>query len=99
MVSFEDNLKRLRAEYGTAGGGAVRDPEFRKVVDRLFDPSGTRKPPYAGIPSLLAAPIRPVDWSAPDFGDLQVALLGVPMWYFLHHIQAVVDVVRQILFA
>jgi agmatinase len=79
MVSFEENLNRLRAEYGSAGGGTVRDPEFRKVVDRLFDPSGTRKPPYAGIPSLLAAPIRPVNWSAPDFGDLQVALLGIPM--------------------
>ena len=79
MVSFEENLRRLRAEYGEAGGAAVRDPEFRKVTERLFDPSGTRKPPYAGIPTLLAAPMRPVDWSAPDFGDLQVALLGIPM--------------------
>jgi agmatinase len=79
MVSFEDNLRRLRREYGDAGGGAMRDPEFRKVADRLFDPSGTRKPPYTGIPTLLAAPMRPVDWSSPDFGDLQVALLGVPM--------------------
>jgi guanidinopropionase len=79
MVSFEDNLRRLRAEYGKAGGGAMRDPEFRKVADRLFDASGTRKAPYAGIPTLLAAPIHPVDWSAPDFGDLQVALVGIPM--------------------
>ncbi len=27
------------------------------------------------------------------------ALLGVPMWYLLHHMGAIVDVVRQILFA
>lgn len=79
MVSFEENLRRLRAEYGDAGGGTVRDPEFRKVVERLFDPSGTRKPPYAGIPTLLSAPAHPVDWSTPDFGDLQVALIGIPM--------------------
>src|SRR5258708_22913945 len=37
MVSFEENLRRLRAEYGEAGGGAMRDPEFRKVAERLFD--------------------------------------------------------------
>ena len=79
MTSFEENLRRLRAEYGEAGGGTVRDPLFRQVVEQLFDKSGTRKPPYAGIPTLLATPARPVDWSSPDFADLQVALIGVPM--------------------
>ena len=79
MTSFEENLRRLRAEYGEAGGGTVRDPVFRQVVEQLFDKSGTRKPPYAGIPTLLATPARPVDWSSPDFADLQVALIGVPM--------------------
>ena len=79
MTSFEENLRRLRAEYGEAGGGTVRDPLFRQVVEQLFDKSGTRKPPYAGIPTLLATPARPVDWLSPDFADLQVALIGVPM--------------------
>jgi agmatinase len=79
MASFEENLRRLREEYGDAGGEQVRDPAFRKVTEQLFDKSGTRKAPYAGIPTLLAAPAHPVDWSAPDFGDLQVALVGVPM--------------------
>jgi len=79
MTSFEENLRRLRAEYGEAGGGMVRDPVFRQVVEQLFDKSGTRKPPYAGIPTLLATPARPVDWLSPDFADLQVALIGVPM--------------------
>jgi agmatinase len=78
-MDFEENLKRLRAEYGEAGGGAVRDPEFRKVADRLFDPKGTRVAPYAGIPTFLAAPLRQIDWSEPDFGDLQVAMVGIPM--------------------
>ena len=79
MTSFEENLRRLRAEYGEAGGGTVRDPLFRQVVEQLFDKSGTRKLPYAGIPTLLATPARPVDWLSPDFADLQVALIGVPM--------------------
>lgn len=78
-MTFEENLKRLRAEYGEAGGAAVRDPEFRKVIERLFDPRGTRKAPYAGLPTFLAAPFREMDWSAPDFAGLQVAILGVPM--------------------
>ena len=57
-MDFEENLKRLRADYGEAGGGAVRDPKFRKVAERIFDPKGTRVAPYAGIPTFLAAPIR-----------------------------------------
>jgi agmatinase len=79
MSTFEENLQRLRAEYGEAGGGSARDLVFRKVAERLFDKRGTRKAPYAGIPTLLAAPAHPLDWAAPDFGDLQVALIGVPM--------------------
>jgi agmatinase len=78
-MTFEENLKRLQAEYGEAGGGAVRDPEFRKVAEKIFDPRGTRVAPYAGIPTFLSAPSRQIDWNAPDFSDLQAAILGVPM--------------------
>ena len=35
--------------------------------------------PYAGMPTLLDAPARAMDWRQPEFGDLEVALLGVPM--------------------
>ena len=78
-MDFEENLKRLRAEYGEAGGGSVSDPKFRKVAEKIFDPKGTRVAPYAGIPTFMAAPIRAIDWSKPDFGDLQVAAIGIPM--------------------
>ena len=78
-MTFEENLKRLRAEYGEAGGGAVRDPEFRKVAEKIFDPRGTRVAPYAGIPTFLSAPSRQIDWNAPDFSGLQAALIGVPI--------------------
>ena len=78
-MTFEEKLERLRARYGDAAGGEIHDPEFRAVADRIFDPQGTRKAPYAGIPTFLSAPIRQIDWKAPDFADLQVAILGVPM--------------------
>ncbi|HWT30735.1 MAG TPA: agmatinase [Propylenella sp.] len=78
-MAVDEHLERLRAEYSEAGGGAVRDPKFRKIADRLFDPKGTRVAPYAGIPTFLAAPMKPVNWNEPDFGDLDVAIVGVPM--------------------
>ncbi len=78
-MEFEENLKRLRAQYGEAGGGETRDPKFRKVAEKIFDPKGTRVAPYSGVPTFMAAPLRPIDWNEPDFGDLQVAAVGIPM--------------------
>jgi agmatinase len=50
-----------------------------KVAEKIFDKSGTRLAPYAGMPTFLSAPHVPVDNNDPDFGDLQVAIVGVPM--------------------
>jgi agmatinase len=72
-------LDDLRAKYGDADGGVVHDPQFRKVAERIFAPSGQRSFPYAGIPTLLRAPLRLIDWGAPDLAGLDVALLGIPM--------------------
>src|SRR3954467_37433 len=74
----KDELERLRARYGSLGGGDIFDPAFRKVADTIFS-NGTRLAPYAGMPTFLAAPHRPIDPENPDFGDLQVAIVGVPM--------------------
>jgi agmatinase len=57
----------------------VFDPEFRKVAERIFDASGMRAKPYAGVPTFLAAPYRQVVAEAEDFSSLDVALVGVPM--------------------
>ena len=51
----------------------MRDPKFEKVADKIFDPKGTRVAPYAGIPTSWPRRSAQIDWSAPDFGDLQVA--------------------------
>lgn len=72
-------LEELRAKYGASHGGEMFDPAFRKVADKIFTKNGTRLAPYAGVPTFLSAPHMPVDAETPDFGNLQVAITGVPM--------------------
>ncbi|WP_136621076.1 MULTISPECIES: agmatinase [Mesorhizobium] len=72
-------LDALRRKYGESHGGEMFDPKFRKVADKIFSKSGTRLAPYSGIPTFLAAPYREISADNPDFGDLQVAMIGVPM--------------------
>jgi len=79
-MGFEaDKLEALRRKYGEAHGGEMFSPQFRRVADKIFTKGGTRLAPYAGIPTFLSAPYMPVDHDEPDFGNLQVALVGVPM--------------------
>ncbi len=78
MPLSPDQLAALRAKYsGTAAD--MHDPRFQKVAATIFSEGGTRAAPYAGIATLLSAPARPVDPRNPDFGNLQVALMGAPM--------------------
>jgi len=51
----------------------VIDPKFQKVVDYQVSPSGKRRQPYAGIPTLLDAPFKET------LENLDIALIGVPM--------------------
>lgn len=74
-----EKLNAVRAKYGEAHGGELYNPAFRAVSEKIFNESGTRPAPYAGIPTFLDAPLLHVDPDHPDFGDLQVALLGIPM--------------------
>lgn len=72
-------LDELKAKYGGSHGGEMFDPAFRKVADKIFTKNGTRLAPYAGVPTFLSAPHMPVEAENPDFGNLQVAITGVPM--------------------
>ncbi|HTV71395.1 MAG TPA: agmatinase [Rhizobiaceae bacterium] len=72
-------LDALRSRYSEGGGNDIFDPKFRRVADKIFSKTGTRVAPYAGLPTFLSAPYRQIDWEKPDFGDLQAALLGMPM--------------------
>ncbi|MCG7507894.1 agmatinase [Mesorhizobium retamae] len=75
----QGKLDALRRKYGESHGGELFDPKFRRVADKIFSKSGTRLAPYSGIPTFLTAPYRDVAVDNPDFGDLQVAMIGVPM--------------------
>ncbi|MFE0842454.1 agmatinase [Achromobacter insolitus] len=79
MAFSPEALQALRAKYGGENESVIHDAHFRAVARDVIDESGVRQAPYAGIPTLLDAPIRHIDWAAPDFGDLEAALLGVPM--------------------
>jgi len=72
------NLERLRAKYNQSQETGTFDPRFKRVVDRLFS-DGTRCAPYAGPTSFVSAPFMPHASTTSNFGDLQVAIVGVPM--------------------
>jgi agmatinase len=78
MTFDADKLAALRAKYGESRNGEIFDPDFQKVGDKIFS-KGTRAAPFAGLPTFLSAPYREVAKDEPDFGDLQVAITGVPM--------------------
>ena len=75
----EAKLEALRAKYAGAAAGHVHDPAFKQVVELLFSGTDRRYKPYEGIPALLDAPIRLDAPGLPDFGGLDIALIGVPM--------------------
>ncbi|WP_274626833.1 agmatinase [Arvimicrobium flavum] len=79
MAWDDKKLAELRAKYGDSHGGQLFDPDFRRVADNIFSESGTRLAPYSGVPTFLTAPFMPVDNDDPDFGNLQVAIVGMPM--------------------
>ena len=76
-----DKLAALRRKYANAKGGEIFDPAFAAVAATVFVDADQRKWPFAGVATFLGAPmIAPRAAGARDeFGDLDVALVGVPM--------------------
>jgi agmatinase len=78
-----DRLEALRRKYADAKGGDIFDPAFASVAAQAFVDPGKRKWPFAGVATFLAAPMLAPDpaavGSAREFGDIDVALVGVPM--------------------
>ena len=72
-------LEALRAKYEGAREIDVAPAEFRKALAAVLDSDNRRAKPYAGVPTLLAAPYQPEAPDLADFGGLDVALIGVPM--------------------
>ena len=74
-------LEALRRKYANAKGGDIFDPAFAAVASTVFVDPATRKWPFSGVATFLGAPMiapGPAGTSA-EFGDIDVALVGVPM--------------------
>ncbi len=78
-MTSEEKLARLREKYGEAGADQIDDPELRRVAEGVFDATGKRSFPYSGVPTLLDAPYLPAPADGTDFGEIDIALIGVPM--------------------
>src|SRR5215831_1900707 len=72
-------LEALRAKYTGAKETEIAPAEFRKALSLVFGEEYRRAMPYAGISTLLDLPYRPEAPDLPNFGGLDVALVGVPM--------------------
>ncbi|GJD51486.1 Guanidinopropionase [Methylobacterium crusticola] len=72
-------LEALRARYLGATGGDIDDPDFARAAAQQFSESDRRKWPFADPATFLGLPFRPEAATLPDFGGLDVALIGVPM--------------------
>ena len=75
----KEKLEALRAKYEGAKETEVAPERFRKPLSLVFGERYRRAMPYAGVSTLLDAPYRPDAPDRPDFGGLDVALVGVPM--------------------
>lgn len=75
----QNKLEALRARYQGATGGDIDDADFRKAASLQFSESDRRKWPFADQATFLDAPFRQDVVEQPDFGGLDVALIGVPM--------------------
>ncbi len=72
-------LAAWRERFSNDRPHRTEDEGFRKAAALAFKEDGRRALPYSGIATLLGAPYRPEAPAQPDFGGLDVALIGVPM--------------------
>src|SRR5438046_5078497 len=74
-----NKLKALQQKYAGTKGGDIFHPPFAAVAAQVFSNADQRKWPFAGAATFLGLPYRPELAAAPNFGGLDVALIGVPM--------------------
>lgn len=71
-------LAKLREKYSD-NTKLIHDPELARVAQVAFSEGPRAAPPYSGVSTLLGAAYRPDAVGQPDFGGLEIALLGIPM--------------------
>jgi len=71
-------LAALRKRFGAGTVDEVQDPAFKAVYDQLFS-DGARRKPWEGVATFLDLPLQEHAFAQNAMGDLDVALIGVPM--------------------
>ena len=74
-----DKLAAWRDKFTNDKPHQTEGAAFREAAALGFKGAGRRKLPYSDIATLLGAPHRPDAADQPDFGGIDVALVGVPM--------------------
>lgn len=77
-MAQKSDLERLHEKYGGASGGTIHNPDFARVGATQFN-GDARLWPFMNPATFLGAPFRPDAPGLPDFGGLDVALIGVPL--------------------
>src|SRR6516165_11551520 len=72
-------LEALRAKDEGAKETEIAPAEFRKALSLVFGSNYRRAMPFAGVSTFLDLPHRPDAPDLPDWGGLDIALVGVPM--------------------
>lgn len=72
-------LSELRKKYANVSGSVMYDPKFKAIAQTQFPEGSRRTQPYAGVPTFLDLPHRPLTGDDTDFADLDIAFIGVPM--------------------
>lgn len=78
-MTDKNKLDQLRARYADIPGGVIYNPTFKRVAELQFKDGDRRVWPFANAATFLDVPYRPDAWDLPDFGGLDIALIGVPM--------------------
>src|SRR5580704_10812107 len=71
-------LEELRQKYAGTKGGDIFHAPFSAVAAKVFS-KDQRKWPFADAATFLGLPYGPDMAATPNFGGLDVALIGVPM--------------------
>lgn len=79
MSWTEKKRQELKEQYDKPAGDDMYNPQFKRIADMIFSSGGRRQAPYAGIPTLLDAPVGMLDETSTTLENLDVALFGVPM--------------------
>lgn len=79
MTWTPEKLDALKQQFDHADGGDMISPRNQEIAEKIFSAGGRRPAPYAGIPTLLDAPVLAIDDEQGAWQQLQIALFGAPM--------------------